>query len=51
MGTSENPDFLDEAQGAAERMTRHILSDRRGMSEHATPRFVRKMDFERLTDA
>ena len=44
MGTFRNLLLRDEAQGAAQRMTRHINMDRRGMSEHATPRIPRKMD-------
>ena len=51
MGTVRNSEFRDEAQGAAQRMTRHIESDRRGMSEHATPRFARRTNLLRFPDA
>jgi hypothetical protein len=43
--TSKNSDFGDEAQEAAQRMTRTYQIDRQGMSEHATRRFAPKMNF------
>jgi len=51
MGTFKNLKFRDETQGVAQKMTRHIMLDRREMSEHTTPRFARKMDYWRFTHA
>ncbi len=36
----------DEAHGAAQRMTRHIEFDKRGMSEYATQQFARQTNHE-----
>ena len=44
MGIPRNSLLRVETQGAAQRTTKHTLTGSRGVSEHATQRFARKMD-------